>query len=227
MQNPTINGLRTYTIAGGTYYSVTTILSVSKPDCDATMLQAWKDRVGEAEARRVGDEATGRGTRLHLWCEEYCNGKNRVDEPWLTCSTEDYKNDDLARPYWKGMKPVLDEITDVKYQEVQVYHPQYRYAGTLDCYGTFRGIPNTLIDFKTASKPKRFDWIQDYCIQTVAYAGGVNHVHKHGTNQSVIIIALPNKQAQEFILCREEMIYYWGLWLKRLAVFNERIREVV
>jgi hypothetical protein len=214
MQNPAVNGLRTYSISGKIYYSVTTILSVSKSDRDARMLQAWKDRVGESEAREIGKAATTRGTALHKWCEDYCNGLEPIfDEP-------------TALPFWKGMQPALDRITDVKYQEIQVYHPSYSYAGTLDCYGTFDSVPNTLIDFKTASKSKRFDWIEDYCIQTVAYAAGVRHVYGHNTNQAAIIIALANKPAQVFVLNREEMVYYWELWLKRLAVFHERIKNL-
>lgn len=215
MQNPTINDLRTYTINGATYYSVTTILSQSKPEKDKAGLQEWRDRVGNEEAQRVSTEATVRGTALHKWCEDYCNG---IDPTF---------DEETALPFWDGMKPVLDEITDVQYQEVQVYHPLYRYAGTLDCYGTFRGISNTLIDFKTSTKSKRFDWIQDYCIQTVAYAGGVKQVFGHGTNQAAIIIALPKKKAQVFILNKEEMLFYWDLWLQRLAIFNERIKSTM
>lgn len=209
MQNETtLNGLGAYFINGQKYYRVSSILSGSADDKDKAGIQSWRDRVGDAEADKISLAATTRGTAVHKWAEDYCNGLQPVfDEP-------------TALPFWAGVVPELDKITDVKYQETRVWHSGLKYAGTLDCYGTYDGVENTLIDFKTASKSKCFDWIQDYCIQTVAYAGGVKEVFGHGTNQAVIIIALPNKKAQVFKLDREEMFYYWSLWLKRIDKFQ-------
>ncbi len=217
------NGLRAYPIDGKLYYGITSILGASGSEHGANIMAAWKERVGQEEADRIGREASIRGTAIHKWAEEYLQGKEpALDEP-------------LAIPYWKSILPVLDEITNVRFQEKRVYHPVYGYAGTLDCYATFRGVENTLIDFKTSAKAKRFDWIEHYCIQTVAYSAAVKACHGLTTNQTAIIIARPEKtyksvdkapkvtEAQVFTLCREEMIYYWDLWLERLKVFNERM----
>lgn len=214
MQNPNNEqGLRTYTIEGETYYSVTSILGLTKSEESQAKLDAWRERVGEDEANNISLAATIRGTALHKWCEDYCNGLKPVFD------------EDTALPFWPGIQPVLDEVSDVKFQEVQVYHPKYKYAGTLDCYGAFRGVANTLIDFKTSSKYKRFAWIEDYCIQTVAYAAGVKHCYGINTNQAAIIIALPDKPALVYTLSRAQMVYYWGLWVKRLELFHSIINN--
>jgi genome maintenance exonuclease 1 len=203
--------MRTYYIDGETYYSVTSILSLTKSSEDQAKLDAWRGKVGEEEANRVSEAATVRGTALHKWCEDYCNNKEPIFD------------EESALPFWPGVKPVLDEISDIKFQETQVYHPDYKYAGTLDCYGTFRGIPNTLIDFKTSSKYKKFDWIEDYCIQAVAYAAGVNHCYGIKTYQAAIVIALPDKPALVYTLNRQQMTKYWKLWINRLEQFHNAL----
>lgn len=203
-----------YDIEGKRYYRVTHILANSKSDRDARMLQSWKERVGHDEAKKVSTAATVRGTALHKWAEDYLQG-----------IPPDFE-EETALPFWPGFKPVLDEISQVDYQETRVYHPRYEYAGTLDLYGTFQGVPNTLVDFKTSSKRKQFNWIEDYCLQVVAYAAGVKYRFGISTNQAAIVIALPNKDAQVFILNRDEMEYYWGLWLQRLEIFKERQRAI-
>lgn len=203
-----------YNIEGKRYYRVTHILANSKSDRDARVLQSWKERVGHDEAKRVSTAATTRGTAIHKWAEDYLKGL-----------TPDFE-EETALPYWDGFKPVLDQISDVVYQEKRIYHPKYNYAGTLDLYGTFDGVPNTLVDFKTSDKRKRFDWIEDYCLQVAAYAAGVKYVFGLPTVQAAIIIALPKKEAQVFIIERDELLWFWKRWLNRIAIFEQRQKAI-
>jgi genome maintenance exonuclease 1 len=213
MKKMTKSDYRTYVINGEEYYSVTTILSHSKSSEDSAKLQKWKERVGDEESERIKKSATKRGTILHGWCEDYLRFGSEPDP-----SPEDEVWD-----FWISIRPTLSQVTDVKFQEVQVYHKGLKYAGTLDCYASFQGVSNTLIDFKTAAKPKRRDWINDYFLQTVAYAAGVKEVYGFSTNQAAIIIALPDKPAQTFVLGRNDMLGLWSEWRDRVRVFNDRI----
>ena len=64
-----VNGKRRYlTPGGGKVASVTTILDATK---DKTHLIAWKKRVGEKKAQEIVTEASGVGTRMHKYLEDY------------------------------------------------------------------------------------------------------------------------------------------------------------
>ena len=62
-------GKRFYDVEGcGVFPSVTTVLSSTG---DKSGLEKWKKRVGEDEAKRIGEEATSRGTVMHKHLELY------------------------------------------------------------------------------------------------------------------------------------------------------------
>ena len=42
-------------------------------------------------------------------------------------------------------------------------------AGRVDCIAEWDGVPS-VIDFKTSSKPKKEEWIEDYYMQCAGYA---------------------------------------------------------
>jgi genome maintenance exonuclease 1 len=199
-----------YPIEGRLFTRVTHILKATEPPAAKKRLQAWKQRQGETESKRKSDEATARGTALHSMCEAHLRGLDVV------CTN------DLALPYWQSIRNELDNITDVIALETRVHHNTLNYAGSFDCFGTYNGIANTVIDFKTAGKPKRQEWITDYFIQCAAYAGALANQYHYPVNQAAVIIALPDQQCQTFVLCKEELLYYWGLWIQRLELF-ERI----
>ena len=53
---------RTYTAPDGAKYpSITTVLSILSEDA----IRAWRKRVGEEEANRIGFRASNRGTAVH------------------------------------------------------------------------------------------------------------------------------------------------------------------
>jgi genome maintenance exonuclease 1 len=207
--------MRFYNVGNNKKYpSVTTILSNTKSDKTEKSLSNWKKRIGEDKAKLTFDNACLRGTATHSLCEAYLKGEplDLTYEPVI--------------PYWESIKPVLSEITYYDYLEQPVHNDKYRYAGTLDCYGTFRGIPNTLIDFKTSDKPKKVEYITDYFLQTVAYSAAVKNIFGVDTNQAAVIIGLPNKKAQVFVLDRITMLQYWPLWLDRVNRFYNRYQDL-
>ena len=89
------------------------------------------------------------------------------------------------------------------------------YAGTADCIGIFRGRP-TIIDFKTAKKIKRKDWIEDYFLQGAAYANAHNVMYKTNIESIAILMVDRDLLFKEFLVNSKEFNSYTEKWKKRL-----------
>jgi len=152
-----VNGKRMYvTPEGRRYPSVTTVLGVRSREG----IQKWRARVGEAEANRISSFAASRGTQVHTMVERYIDNRDDYLE----------KSNHLTRLNFETMRPVLDErIGKVLAQEVPLYSNHLGLAGRVDCVAEFDGRLS-IVDFKTASKTKKHDWIHNYFIQEAAYA---------------------------------------------------------
>jgi hypothetical protein len=60
-------------------------------------------------------------------------------------------------------------------------------------YCTFYGEKNSIIDFKTSSKPKRKDWIDNYFMQGAGYSVMWEEMTKIPISNIAIIIAVDGK----------------------------------
>jgi hypothetical protein len=184
---------RTYiTPSGARLPSVTSILGWHKEPS----LRAWKDRVGHEEAARIAAAAAHRGTLLHNFCEDYILGRD-INEETL---------DPVTIQLFKSIQPYIDEFEEVNASEMQLYSEFLGVAGTTDVIGRFRNR-RSIIDFKTSSKFKRKDWIDDYFMQTACYA--VMYEERTGIpiKQLVIIIAVEgSNEGQLFIEERDNWI---------------------
>lgn len=152
-----INGKRYYTLPDGTKYpSVTTVLSsLSKEG-----LMEWRNRVGEAQANKIMKAASDRGTKLHKICEDYV--KNDPDyAKGVMPSTMDL---------FMQVKPWLDENVEFVYgNEIPLYSHTLKTAGRCDLIAQINGKP-AILDFKTSTKLKKEEWIENYFIQVTAYS---------------------------------------------------------
>ena len=71
LSRTSLDGKRVYKCPDGeAVASVTTILDSTK---DKTHLFEWRKRVGEEIAKRITKEASGMGTRMHKYIENYIN----------------------------------------------------------------------------------------------------------------------------------------------------------
>ena len=69
IKRSSVNGRRMYMCPdGNAVASVTTILDSTK---DKTYLMEWRKKVGEETARMITKEASGIGTRMHKFLEDY------------------------------------------------------------------------------------------------------------------------------------------------------------
>lgn len=141
---------------GVLYPSVTSVTGLFGRDA----IQAWRKRVGNDEANKISSKATRRGTKIHQLCEDYINGAD------IDSSKYSLTDADSFRP----LKEILDQHVDnVHMQETRLYSDFLQMAGTVDCIAEFGGRLS-VIDFKTATKAKKKEYILNYFCQASAYA---------------------------------------------------------
>ncbi|MDB4339507.1 PD-(D/E)XK nuclease family protein [bacterium] len=146
---------RTYVTPDGSRYpSITTVLSILSEEAIAK----WRKRVGEEEANRVGQRASGRGTLVHSIIERYLLNEDTTDFlPHIRQSLE-------------NVRPILDErLGKIFGLEVPLYSTHLGLAGRVDCVAEFDGVPS-IIDFKTSKRVKKKENISNYFAQMSGYA---------------------------------------------------------
>ena len=186
----TEEGKRLYqTPQGKSYPSVTTVTGILSKDA----IHSWRQRIGEEKADQITRAATSRGNEVHKLAELYL--KNELfsqsplfDEP----KTNNYK-------MFEALSSVLDnKIGIVRAIEAPLYSDVLRVGGRVDLVAEWDN-ELAVIDFKTSSKPKKERWIDNYFMQSSAYAFMFEELTKISINKIVIAIALENLGTQIFI----------------------------
>ncbi len=98
---------------------------------------------------------------------------------------------------FKSLMPYLNKIDNIHLQEQYLYSDYLRLAGTVDCIAEYNG-KLTVIDFKTSSKPKKEEWIENYFLQTAAYAIMFEERYKLPVSRLTIMIAVEGDYPQIF-----------------------------
>ena len=171
--------------------SITTVLSYFKKD----IIQEWRNRVGIEEANRISAMASNRGTNVHTLCEHYLNNNPHYARGAFPDALE----------MFKSIKPSLNRINNIHYQECGLYSNKLGVAGRVDCIGEFDGVLSS-IDFKTSKKIKTIDMIEDYFIQECFYAIAYNEIVGEPIHQLVTIMAVENEQPLVFVQKTEDWI---------------------
>ena len=202
------HGTRTYDVNGYRLPSVTTILGATK---DQQFLKDWKAKVGEAEAERIKNISSSRGTAMHKFLEHYIlgTGYNDLTELGQKAKTMAEKIIDV------GLAPVEEWYGS----EVTLYYPGL-YAGSTDLVCLHNG-KETVVDFKQSNRPKREEWIDDYKMQIAAYAMAHDYVHKSNIEQGVIMVCTPDLYYQEFKVSGPDLRSWKHRFLKRLDMYYE------
>ena len=174
------DGNRYYTLPDGTRLpSVTTVVGAQKKQA----IMEWRQRVGEEEANRVSKQATSRGTNVHTICENYLNN----NQDYLKGIMPD------AVEYFLSIKPYLDKIDNIHYQEQALWSKTLGLAGRVDCIAEYEGVLS-VIDFKTSARVKKRESIMDYFHQTAAYALMYEELIGEPINDLVIIMAVKDNK---------------------------------
>ena len=172
------DGKRYYKLPDGTKLpSVTTVIGAQKKH----IFQAWRNKVGEDVANAITKKATSRGTNVHTLCERYLN--NEVLGDVMPDAVE----------MFRSLKPLLNRIDNIHYQECALWSKQLGMAGRVDCIGEFDG-KLSVIDFKTSKKIKHISHIEDYFWQTSAYALMYEEMIGQPIDDLVIIMAVEDEE---------------------------------
>ena len=117
------DGRRYYTLDDGTKLpSVTTVIGMQKKQA----IMEWRKRVGEQEANRISRQATSRGTNVHTLCERYLN-----NDPLGDIMPD-------AKEMFKSIRPHLDKINNIHYQETALWSKELGMAGRAVSYTHLR-----------------------------------------------------------------------------------------
>ena len=210
-----IDGKRHYEINGiEKLPSVTTILKATEPDEKRESLQAWRDRVGEENATRIVDESAARGTAMHKILEKYI-----LEEGYLDLTNVGKQAHNMAM---QVIQNGLSNITEFYGSECTLYYPGL-YAGQTDLIATHKG-DMAVIDIKQTNKPKKREWIEDYCLQLAAYGMAHDFVYKTVITKAVIMMCSKDNFYQEFVIAGEEYRKYKHKWLERVNEYYESKR---
>ena len=205
-------GKRQYTDGiGEPVPSVTTILSETG---DKTALLNWRKRVGEAEAQRISTESAGLGTKVHNALE-----KHSLGETWDT-----FGNNHISMMARNMTNAMIDQgfanVNELYGIEVGLI-ANGLYAGTADAIGLHNG-DEAIIDFKTAKKIKKREWIEDYFMQGCAYALAHNDMFKTDISKVVILMVDRDANFAEFVIEGDEFEEYCHKWAQRVADYYSK-----
>jgi hypothetical protein len=186
------------------YPSVTTVLGHKLSEG----LVEWQERVGLERADVIKNQAAARGTALHGVCETYLRG----------VGVNKLKTAPTAFKMFRQIQTYLDRIDNIRCLETPLRSTgRLRVAGRVDCIGEFdRKL--SVIDFKSATKPKREDWIENYFLQATCYAMMWNAKSEEQIDQIVIIIGVENGDSQLFI--RDTKFFITSLLHSRLEEYH-------
>ena len=201
-----IDGFRFYQIDGKNYPSITTVLGVQKKEG----LEKWRKAVGEEAAKWEMGRAARRGKATHTLVEQYL----KSETPAI--------RDVLPLGLFRLMKPYIDQIDNVQLSEEIMYSHKLTIAGQVDCIADYNG-KLSVIDFKTANKERKEDWIENYYIQTCAYAIMYEELFGKRIEQLVILMAGEDGTMRSFIRDKkdfepklEESIKYFYKYYEKL-----------
>ena len=175
---------RRYFVEGNAYPSVTTVIGEKKKKS----ILEWRRKVGEDEANAITKRATTRGNKCHKLAEDYLSNK----------PLDRYRDDVLSLGMFHQIRPYIDKINNIHALEESLYSHTLKLAGRVDCIAEYDN-ELAIIDFKTSTKYKREEWIQDYFSQETAYAIMFQELTGLKVKQLVTIIATEQGTPQIFV----------------------------
>ena len=200
-----VDGFRFYDIAGKAYPSVTSVLGIKKK----AELQGWREKIAENVANWEMGRAARRGKATHLLVEEYLKGKTPSERGVLPLGL------------FKLLRPYIDQIDNIHLLETIMYSPKLTIAGQVDCVAEYNG-KLSVIDFKTANKERQESWIDNYFLQTTAYAQMYEETFGKSIDQIVILLASEDGSVQNFV--KEKKDYMTPL-MKSIDEFYKYYQE--
>jgi genome maintenance exonuclease 1 len=172
-------------------------------------LQGWREKIGEDVANWEMGRAARRGKATHLLVEEYLKGKTPSERGVLPLGL------------FKLLRPYVDQIDNIHLLETIMYSPKLTIAGQVDCVAEYNG-KLSVIDFKTANKERQESWIDNYFLQTTAYAQMYEETFGKNIDQIVILLASEDGSVQNFVKEKKD---YMSPLMKSIDEFYKYYQE--
>ena len=201
-----LEGNRHYDVNDEKLPSVTTILQATQDVEKAEGIKRWTQKVGEAAAKKVLEQAAKRGTAMHSYLETYLQGGKVLDLRDVGREASGMAETIISKGF--------NDLEEIWGSEVTLFYPNL-YAGATDLCGVYQGR-ESIIDFKQSNKPKKVEWITDYKLQMVAYAMAHNVVYNTQIEQGVILMCTPDNFFQKFTINGREFRELKWEWLRRV-----------
>ena len=207
LESTTTEKGRVYRVPGGELYpSITTVLSAYNKKA----IMEWRQRVGEEKANEISRKASGRGTKLHNTVEKYL--LNEMSDIKIQTMMPDIKE------MFFDMRKIIDEnIGDIYGIEQPLYSHKLKLAGRCDCIAEWNG-ELAIVDWKTASRTKDKDHIQNYFMQAMAYAEMFEERTGRAIDTIVVAISVQSESPQLFVEKKSK-------YLLPLNEYNERYQR--
>ena len=190
---------------------MTTILDQTQSAEKRESIKRWQERVGLEQAEKIKDQAAERGTAMHKILEKYIVDVGYVD---LTNVGKDAHNMAI-----QIIQSGLINVTEFYGTECTLQYPGL-YAGQTDLVAVHKG-KDAIIDFKQTNKPKKREWIEDYCLQLAAYAMAHNFIYKTKIEKGVIMMCSKDNFYQEFVVEGKEFQKYKHNFLRRVDEYYQ------
>jgi ATP-dependent exoDNAse (exonuclease V) beta subunit len=207
--------MRFYEAPNGKFYpSITTVLGGTMPIEKEVALNKWRTSLGANEAQRRTQEAADRGTAVHLLAERYLKKEDLIQG-------EKFNQADINS--YNALKLKLNKVEEVWGQEVALYSDLIELAGRCDCIAVYKGKPS-IIDFKTSSRLKSKEQIEDYRLQLCAYS--IMHNEMFGTDivDGVVLMTSDGGFPQEFHV---DLLDYVEPLVKRIDAFYAKLSSTL
>ena len=206
LKTETIKGKRFYVLPDGKKYpSITTVLSERGNEG----ITRWRESVGDQVANTIMRNAARRGTAVHTLTEDYLNNR------------ELSKQDVLPTALFSILKSELDNINNIVLQEGNLCSHKWGVAGRVDCIADYKGVLS-VIDFKTSTKEKKEEWVENYFIQGAAYCEMYEERFDQPIDRVVILIVTEDGAVQTFSKRKDD---YLPLLKSAIKEFNEKFKE--
>lgn len=208
LQTDESTGVRYYlTPTGAKLPSVTTVLGHFKKKA---MIE-WRNRVGHEEANKISTRASIRGTKFHNMMESYLRNEDGFMEGVMPDMKQSFRD----------MQETLDLIDNIHYIESPLFSEKLGVAGRTDVIAEFGGVLS-IIDFKTSTKQKKEQWIDNYFEQGTAYALMYEELVGNPIDQIVILIATDDSDRPQ-VFIRDKNQYIQNL-LEKIHLYKQEMK---
>lgn len=190
---------------GNKYPSITTILGAG----EKPWLNQWRASMGAEKADKEMKRAAERGSAVHTMIEKFLDNDPRP--------TAGQKFEHI--PDFNMLRVQLRKVNNILTQETALWSDTLRCAGRVDCVGEYKG-KLSIIDFKTSTNDKKSTMIEDYYLQTTAYA--LMFQERYGIQIDDIVILMSVERGAVPLVFQQPIEPYIEPLLQRISQYHAK-----